>query len=213
MNRNHYIFILLGLGIFAFLGCKNDAPQKNEISPNPVFSSSEENKILPEIQQEKPKKEEKKPTISAKKKQKKKEEAEPPSPISIENYEEDDVIECFGDDYIPYFIEHFPIFMGCETLPRDKQMECFKEKLKEHISKHVTYPTEAQEQGIEGSVLVVFQIDKEGIARVIKTSGADTILQNEAKRIIEKLPKFIPARQRGRRVTIDYQYVIKFKLI
>jgi protein TonB len=68
------------------------------------------------------------------------------------------------------------------------------------------------ELGIKGRVFVLFAIDKEGYVTGIKTRGPDKILEKEAARIIGKLPKMTPGRQRGKNVKVPYSVPIMFKL-
>lgn len=85
--------------------------------------------------------------------------------------------------------------------------------LYKYISDHVNYPVVAQENGIQGKVYVKFVVDEKGIvndATVLR--GVDLSLDKEALRVINKLPKFKPARQGGRKVKVYYNAVINFQL-
>ena len=53
---------------------------------------------------------------------------------------------------------------------------------------------------------------KDGSVEVINTQGKDKILEKEARRVIEKLPKLIPGKQRDRPVAVIFSYPIVFKL-
>ncbi len=57
---------------------------------------------------------------------------------------------------------------------------------------------------------VVF--NKDGSITVIGTRGPDKSLEAEARRIIEKLPKLIPGKQRGKPTPVTFAYPITFKL-
>ena len=74
------------------------------------------------------------------------------------------------------------------------------------------YPTEAKEVGIEGKVNVSFRIKKDGNIEVIGLRGVDKVLEQEAKRIIESMPKLIPAKQNGKPIAVTIAYPIFFKL-
>ena len=58
-----------------------------------------------------------------------------------------------------------------------------------HIAKHFRYPEIAQEQGIQGRVIIQFVVEKDGNVSGIRTRGPDPILEKEAVRIISLLPK------------------------
>ncbi len=107
-------------------------------------------------------------------------------------------------------IEDVPIFPGCENA-KDKR-ECFNEMMQKHIRKNFQYPEIAQEMGVQGRVSVMFTIQKDGSIGNIRMRGPDKNLEAEAKRIIEKLPKMTPGKQRGRPVRVPFSIPITFKL-
>lgn len=112
---------------------------------------------------------------------------------------------------IPFaLIEEAPIFPGCENA-EDKKA-CFMEKLTEHIRKNFKYPEEAQEQGIQGRVNVIFRINGEGDIGDIRKRGPHELLEDEAVRIIARLPKMTPGKQEGKPVTVPFSIPITFKL-
>ncbi len=114
---------------------------------------------------------------------------------------------------IPYsVVEDKPIFPGCEKLKKEKQDACFNKKMKKHIEKYFKYPELAQELRQEGRVSVIFKIGKDGSIKDIQMKGPAKILEEEAKRIISKLPKMTPGKQRGNAVVVPYSIPIHFKL-
>lgn len=66
--------------------------------------------------------------------------------------------------------------------------------------------------GIRGRVSVVFAIDSHGNVVDLKKRGPDRLLEDEAARIIQKLPKMKPGMQRGRPVKVQYAIPINFIL-
>lgn len=104
------------------------------------------------------------------------------------------------------------MFDACKDQPKAKQFDCFKENLDKHVQKNFRYPEMAQEMGIQGRVYVNFRINKDGSITVIGTRGPDKSLEAEARRIIEKLPKLIPGKQRGKPTPVTFAYPITFKL-
>ncbi|WMQ63240.1 energy transducer TonB [Imtechella halotolerans] len=109
-------------------------------------------------------------------------------------------------------IEDKPMFPGCENVSKDKQFDCFKSKLDDHVRKTFRYPEIAQEMGVQGRVYVSFRINKDGTITVLNTRSPDKNLDAEARRIIEKLPKLIPGKQRGKPTPVTFAYPIVFKL-
>ena len=121
--------------------------------------------------------------------------------------EEDEDLE------VPFaVIEDIPIFPGCENIAKKKQRDCFQEQINKHIVKNFRYPEIAQEMGIQGRVFVSFLIDVKGNVVGVQTRGPDKNLEKEAQRIIEKLPKMIPGKQRGKPVRVPYSIPITFRL-
>ncbi|WP_293296984.1 TonB family protein [Allomuricauda sp.] len=107
-------------------------------------------------------------------------------------------------------IDEVPVFPGCEGAV-DKR-KCFNEKIVEHIKKHFNYPEEAKEKGVQGRVSVVFTIDANGEISTIKKRGPDVILENEAERIIKRLPKMQPGKHKGETVKVPFAIPITFRL-
>ncbi|NND16713.1 MAG: energy transducer TonB [Eudoraea sp.] len=107
-------------------------------------------------------------------------------------------------------IEDVPVFPGCEN-SKDKRA-CFNEMIQKHIRKNFRYPEIAQEMGIQGRVNVMFTIQKDGSIGNIRYRGPDKNLEKEALRIIEKLPRMTPGKQRGRPVRVPFSIPITFKL-
>ncbi len=117
------------------------------------------------------------------------------------------------DTVIFRLIENAPIFPGCEVIAdEDEKKACFQQMMQKHIQKHFRYPEPAQEMGLEGRVNVIFTIQKDGSIGDVRMRGPHEILETEAARIISKLPKMIPGKQRGTPVKVPFSIPITFKL-
>ena len=124
-----------------------------------------------------------------------------------------EVEEEFEDVDVPFaVIEDVPIYPGCERVAKSKRRDCFQEQINKHIRKNFRYPEIAQEMGIQGRVYVNFVIDKDGSITSIRMRGPDKNLENEAQRIISKLPRMTPGKQRGRAVRVPFSIPITFRL-
>ncbi|RIV73677.1 M56 family metallopeptidase [Flagellimonas aequoris] len=116
-----------------------------------------------------------------------------------------------NEEMIPFAtIDEVPVFPGCENASDRKA--CFYESMRNHIRKHFNYPQEAQEQGIQGRVAIMFTINGEGEIVDIKKRGPSPLLEAEAERIIKRLPKMIPGKQDGKIVKVPFSIPITFKL-
>ena len=127
---------------------------------------------------------------------------------------EDIVVEDDFDDIdVPFaVIEDVPIFPGCESVAKSQRRACFQEQMNKHIRKNFRYPDIAQEMGIQGRVYVNFIISKDGTITNIRMRGPDKNLENEAARIIGRLPQMTPGRQRCRAVRVPFSIPITFRL-
>jgi protein TonB len=114
---------------------------------------------------------------------------------------------------VPFaIIEDVPLFPGCENVPKEKRRECFQEKIMQHIKKNFTYPEAAMEANQQGKVMVSFIIDKDGSVTIANMRSPYPALEKEAARIMNKLPKMIPGKQRGKPVRMAMSIPITFKL-
>lgn len=124
-----------------------------------------------------------------------------------------EVEEVEEDIDVPFaVIEDVPIFPGCERVKKSERRTCFQEKMNRHIRKNFRYPEIAQEMGIQGRVYVQFVIAKDGNITGVRMRGPDKNLEKEAARIIGKLPKMTPGKQRGRPVRVPFSIPITFRL-
>jgi TonB family protein len=125
--------------------------------------------------------------------------------IKAENIVDIVVEDDFDDDF------DVPIFPGCESVAKSQRRVCFQEQMNKHIRKNFRYPDIAREMGIQGIVYVNFIISKDGTITNIRMRGPDKNLENEAARIIGRLPQMTPGRQRGRPVRVPYSIPITFR--
>ncbi|WP_086477025.1 energy transducer TonB [Arenibacter amylolyticus] len=128
--------------------------------------------------------------------------------IEVEDVQVEEVEEELD---IPFaVIEDVPVFPGCEN-EKDKRA-CFNSMMQKHIRDNFRYPEIAQEMGVQGRVNVMFVIQKDGSIGNVRMRGPDKNLEEEAARIIGKLPKMTPGKQRGRAVRVPFSIPITFKL-
>jgi len=116
---------------------------------------------------------------------------------------------------VPFAVlDDIPQFDDCEITYGKEAKDCFFQMMNNHIISNFKYPKQAAKSKIQGKVLVVFVIDKNGDITNIKTHAPEgcQLLEIEAVRIIKLLPKFKPAIQRGKAVAVSYTQPINFKL-
>ena len=81
------------------------------------------------------------------------------------------------------------------------------------LGKNIAYPEAAQQNGISGRVVVKFIVEKDGsISGVSIVKGVDKDLDNEAIRVIKKMPKWQPGKNGGKAVRSYFTLPVTFKL-
>lgn len=85
--------------------------------------------------------------------------------------------------------------------------------LMEYLQEHISYPTTARENGIQGRVIVSFVINEDGSISDVKVErSVDSDLDKEAIRVVQSMPKWIPGRQGGKNVRVKYTIPVLFRL-
>lgn len=110
-------------------------------------------------------------------------------------------------------VEKIPLFESC-TGTSLSSVDCFNLEMQKHITNNFIYPEEALNKGIEGDLKVSFIIDVNGKVDYIKVLGTtnNELLENEAKRIVLLLPKFMPGEQNGFKTNVSYEFPMSFTL-
>ena len=109
-------------------------------------------------------------------------------------------------------IDKAPTFPGCEDVEIGKSKECFKNYISDHINKNLKYPKRAIKNNIEGDVFIQFEITRDGYFINFTTIGPNKILEDEAYRIMAKLPQVKPGEYLEKKVSIVYGLPISFRL-
>lgn len=116
---------------------------------------------------------------------------------TVETMVKEEVVE----EEVLKVVEEMPVFPGGAG------------KMMEYIAKNIVYPTYAIENGIQGRVFVTFVVERDGsISNVKAMRGIGFGCDEEAIRVIQSMPKWKPARQRGETVRCSYTIPIVFKM-
>lgn len=86
--------------------------------------------------------------------------------------------------------------------------------LLQFISQNLVYPVIAQEQEIQGSVILEFVVEKDGSigdVKVIKSLSKEC--DQAAIDVVRKLPRFTPARKQGKPVAVMFRLPIRFRFV
>ena len=102
------------------------------------------------------------------------------------------------------------IFIVVEKAP---QFPGGHEALMKYLVENLNYPEQAQKERKQGRVICNFIVEKDGsISNVNIVQGIDPVLDKEAIRCIESMPKWIPGEQRGQIVRVRCTLPIIFGL-
>ena len=107
-----------------------------------------------------------------------------------------DTTKIFGD-----IAEQMPMFPGGDR------------KLMEYLESSIQYPPECKESCIQGRVIVTFVVERDGsISHAKVAKSLDPLLDAEALRVVNAMPKWMPGRQNGVTVAVKYTIPVTFRL-
>jgi protein TonB len=85
--------------------------------------------------------------------------------------------------------------------------------LMQWLGKNIKYPVVAEENGVQGRVVVTFVVEKDGSITDVKVvKSVDPSLDKEAARVVKSMPHWIPGKQNGSAVRVKYTVPVTFKL-
>ncbi len=110
--------------------------------------------------------------------------------------------------------EKMPRFPGCSTsLAEDEFNKCSDKKMLEFIYSNVRYPTTARNYGVQGLGIVQFVVDKDGsIGDILVIDGLSRDISAELVRIVSLMPIWQPGEQGGKKVRVQFNLPVRFKL-
>ena len=83
----------------------------------------------------------------------------------------------------------------------------------EWLSKNIKYPVVAEENGVQGRVIVTFVVERNGsITDVQVAKSVDPSLDKEAVRVVKAMPNWIPGKQNGSAVRVKFTVPVTFRL-
>lgn len=86
-------------------------------------------------------------------------------------------------------------------------------KMNQWLSKNIRYPEMAQQNGVQGRVIVKFVVEKDGkVSSPSIVKGVDKDLDREALRVVQAMPKWQPGKNNGQPVRSYFTLPINFKL-
>ncbi|MDR2907358.1 MAG: TonB family protein [Bacteroidales bacterium] len=106
-----------------------------------------------------------------------------------------------SEDQIFQVVEDNPNYPGGE------------EARQKYLADNIVYPATARESNIKGTIYITFVVEKDGsISDVKVVRGIGGGCDEEAVRVVKAMPKWIPGKQRGQNVRVQFMLPIKFTL-
>ena len=85
--------------------------------------------------------------------------------------------------------------------------------LMSYLSSNTKYPVVAQENGVQGRVIVSFVVERDGSISDVKVArSVDPSLDREAQRVVKSMPRWSPGKQNGSTVRVKYTVPVVFRL-
>ena len=111
-------------------------------------------------------------------------------------------------------VDEMPRFPGCEEVTdKDERQKCSQDKMLQFIYTKIKYPKTARESAIEGRVEVEFVVKKDGSITNLKVlRGLERSCDEEVLRVVNLMPKWIPATKDGQAVDVKFTIPVSFKL-
>lgn len=82
------------------------------------------------------------------------------------------------------------------------------------ISENLIYPAVAQENGVQGTVIVRFMVDTDGsVGHVVVRKSLSKECDQAAVNVVRKLHRFTPARLEGRPIPVWFTIPIRFRMM
>ncbi len=135
--------------------------------------------------------------------------AAPPKPVLPEPEPKEVPAEIFE------VVEEMPRFPGCELAEYSKaeRQACAEKKMLEFMYKNIRYPEIARQNGIGGTTVIRFVIEPDGTIsnhEIVRDPGGKC--GAEALRVVKLMPSWLPGKQRGRAVRVQYNLPIRYTL-
>ena len=85
--------------------------------------------------------------------------------------------------------------------------------LMSYLNGNTKYPVVAQENGVQGKVIISFVVERDGsISDVRVARSVDPSLDREAQRVVKSMPRWTPGKQNGQTVRVKYTVPVVFRL-
>lgn len=102
------------------------------------------------------------------------------------------------------------VYLKVDQMPEFKGGQ---QELINYLVKSINYPDDAKKKGIQGKVFVEFVVGKDGVVKDVKVAkGVDPAIDAEAIRVVSGMPAWIPGKDKGKDVAVQFTLPINFAL-
>lgn len=124
------------------------------------------------------------------------------------------------DTTIYQVVEQMPRFpAACEALDTTivYKQQCSNQAMLEYVYQRVVYPQEAINENIQGTAVITFVVEKDGLIsqpKIVRDLGAGTGLAalSVVLKMQEEKLRWVPGKQQGEAVRVQFNLPVKFKL-
>lgn len=104
--------------------------------------------------------------------------------------------------------EKYPVFSLCETVAAADSKDCFNQTLIAKVKAEFKIPQDILDTNYKGDMVVLFEVTKDGVFKVINITAVSEALREELKRVFDELPKVKPATYNGRPAYMQFSMPI-----
>ncbi|WP_373057868.1 gliding motility protein RemB [Zunongwangia sp. H14] len=105
-----------------------------------------------------------------------------------------------------------PVFPECENVVFQQRSICFRNNLKDLVLNNFVVPQSLMEKGYEGTMVVLFEVTREGRFEIIYIDAAYNELKEEMERVFNSLPRVQPATYNGKPTYMQFRMPVKIPL-
>lgn len=111
-------------------------------------------------------------------------------------------------------VDNLPLFKKCKQVIEKKgERMCYNKEIKKHIYSNLAKSERVNDNYNSGLIDVKFNINEKGKVKDVNVFGNNKLeaIKAEVKNIINKLPRFTPAKKEGQNVTVSYDFKIDIR--
>ncbi len=120
-------------------------------------------------------------------------------------------LNCFSQDGFSEF-ETYPVFSECSEMEYNGEEACFKNTLMKLVTSNFKLPQKVSDENYKGEAIVLFEVTKEGVFKLLYVDAIYAELKEEIKRVFDELPTISPATYNGKPSYAQFRMPLKIPL-